>query len=136
MLSSRGGELEGSGQGSVVSGQWATLEGYKGDGMRVVGMKELIWGAGVVHLGIIGANIPLPGRLRGAGELGGRSAIHKADFLCALDLHRHCAGAVCRVVFWICSGTGGGERAGTVSECIPGGILAAADFAAGLLLRP
>ena len=27
-------------------------------------MKELIWGAGVVHLGIVVANIPLPGRLR------------------------------------------------------------------------
>jgi len=27
-------------------------------------MKEMIWGAGVVHVGIIGANLPLPGRLR------------------------------------------------------------------------
>jgi hypothetical protein len=27
-------------------------------------MKELIWGAGAVHVGIMAANIPLPGRLR------------------------------------------------------------------------
>jgi hypothetical protein len=27
-------------------------------------MKELIWGAGAVHVGIVLANIPLPGRLR------------------------------------------------------------------------
>ena len=27
-------------------------------------MKELIWGAGVVHVGIMAANVPLPGRLR------------------------------------------------------------------------
>ena len=27
-------------------------------------MKELIWGAGVVHVGIILANVPLPGRLQ------------------------------------------------------------------------
>lgn len=27
-------------------------------------MKELIWGAGVVHVGIIAANVPLLGRLR------------------------------------------------------------------------
>jgi hypothetical protein len=27
-------------------------------------MKEMIWGAGAVHLGIIAANVPLPGRLR------------------------------------------------------------------------
>jgi hypothetical protein len=27
-------------------------------------MKELIWGAGVVHVGIVAANIPLPQRLR------------------------------------------------------------------------
>lgn len=26
--------------------------------------KEMIWGAGAVHLGIIAANVPLPGRLR------------------------------------------------------------------------
>ncbi len=27
-------------------------------------MKQLIWGAGAVHLGIVTANVPLPGRLR------------------------------------------------------------------------
>jgi hypothetical protein len=27
-------------------------------------MKQLIWGAGAVHLGIVAANVPLPGRLR------------------------------------------------------------------------
>jgi hypothetical protein len=27
-------------------------------------LKEMIWGAGAVHLGIIAANVPLPGRLR------------------------------------------------------------------------
>jgi len=34
-------------------------------------MRELIWGAGVVHVGIIAANIPLPGRLRVREELAG-----------------------------------------------------------------
>jgi len=34
-------------------------------------MKELIWGAGVVHVGIMGANIPLPGRLRVRERLAG-----------------------------------------------------------------
>ncbi len=34
-------------------------------------MTELIWGAGAVHLGIIGANIPLPGRLRVREKLAG-----------------------------------------------------------------
>ena len=32
-------------------------------------MKELIWGAGLVHVGIIAANVPLPGRLRVAERL-------------------------------------------------------------------
>jgi len=32
--------------------------------MRGALLKELIWGAGAVHVGIIGANIPLPGRLQ------------------------------------------------------------------------
>jgi hypothetical protein len=34
-------------------------------------MRELIWGAGVVHMGIIAANIPLPGRLRVREHLAG-----------------------------------------------------------------
>ncbi|MGO9086834.1 MAG: hypothetical protein ACLQBK_16545 [Candidatus Sulfotelmatobacter sp.] len=34
-------------------------------------MKELIWGAGVVHVGIIAANVPLPGRLRVRERLAG-----------------------------------------------------------------
>src|ERR1700739_2626803 len=34
-------------------------------------MRELIWGAGVVHVGIIAANIPLPGRLRVNERLAG-----------------------------------------------------------------
>jgi hypothetical protein len=34
-------------------------------------MRELIWGAGVVHVGIIAANIPLPGRLRVREHLAG-----------------------------------------------------------------
>ncbi len=33
--------------------------------------KELIWGAGVVHLGIVAANVPLPGRLRVRERLAG-----------------------------------------------------------------
>lgn len=32
--------------------------------MNAALMKELIWGAGVVHVGIIAANIPLPRRLQ------------------------------------------------------------------------
>lgn len=34
-------------------------------------MKEMIWGAGAVHLGIIAANVPLPGRLRLREHLAG-----------------------------------------------------------------
>jgi hypothetical protein len=34
-------------------------------------MKEMIWGAGVVQVGIILANIPLPGRLRVRERLAG-----------------------------------------------------------------
>ena len=34
-------------------------------------MKELIWGAGVVHVGIVAANVPLPGRLRVRERLAG-----------------------------------------------------------------
>src|SRR5579863_5299296 len=34
-------------------------------------MREMIWGAGVVHVGIIAANIPLPGRLRVREHLAG-----------------------------------------------------------------
>jgi hypothetical protein len=34
-------------------------------------MRELIWGAGAVHVGIIAANIPLPGRLRVRERLAG-----------------------------------------------------------------
>jgi len=34
-------------------------------------MKVLIWGAGLVHVGIIAANIPLPGRLRVREKLAG-----------------------------------------------------------------
>jgi len=34
-------------------------------------MKQLIWGAGAVHLGIVAANVPLPGRLRVRERLAG-----------------------------------------------------------------
>jgi hypothetical protein len=34
-------------------------------------MKDLIWGAGAVHVGIMVANIPLPGRLRVRERLAG-----------------------------------------------------------------
>jgi len=39
--------------------------------MTVALMKELIWGAGAVHVGIIAANIPLPGRLQVRDRLAG-----------------------------------------------------------------
>jgi hypothetical protein len=39
--------------------------------MNAVSTKELIWGAGCVHVGIIAANIPLPGRLRVREKLAG-----------------------------------------------------------------
>lgn len=34
-------------------------------------MRKVIWSAGVIHLGIIAANIPLPGRLRVRERLAG-----------------------------------------------------------------
>ncbi|HTW57999.1 MAG TPA: hypothetical protein VMD99_07715 [Terriglobales bacterium] len=39
--------------------------------MTIGMMRQLIWGAGVVHLGIMVANIPLPGRLRVRERLAG-----------------------------------------------------------------
>lgn len=39
--------------------------------MIAIWMVRAIWGAGAVHLGIIGANIPLPGRLRVRERLAG-----------------------------------------------------------------
>jgi hypothetical protein len=39
--------------------------------MNTTIMRELIWGAGLVHVGIIAANIPLPGRLRVRERLAG-----------------------------------------------------------------
>jgi len=39
--------------------------------MRGALMNELIWGAGAVHVGIIAANIPLPGRLQVREKLAG-----------------------------------------------------------------
>ena len=35
-----------------------------GGNMNAVWMIRAIWGAGLVHVGIMAANIPLPGRLR------------------------------------------------------------------------
>jgi hypothetical protein len=43
-------------------------------------MKEMIWGAGVVHLGIILANVPLPGRLRVRERLAGVPAYVRQIF--------------------------------------------------------
>lgn len=39
--------------------------------MTVEVMRELIWGAGAVHVGIMAANVPLPGRLRVRERLAG-----------------------------------------------------------------
>jgi hypothetical protein len=39
--------------------------------MTALLMRELIWGAGAVHLGIIAANVPLPARLRVQERLAG-----------------------------------------------------------------
>src|SRR5690349_4839978 len=39
--------------------------------MNAIWMVRAIWGAGVVHVGIIAANIPLPGRLRVRERLAG-----------------------------------------------------------------
>jgi hypothetical protein len=39
--------------------------------MNAIWMTRAIWGAGVVHLGIVAANIPLPGRLRVREHLAG-----------------------------------------------------------------
>jgi len=48
-----------------------TGETGSGTNMTTELMKELIWGAGVVHVGIIAANVPLPGRLRVRERLAG-----------------------------------------------------------------
>jgi hypothetical protein len=43
-------------------------------------MRELIWAAGAVHVGIIVANIPLPGRLRVKERLAGVPAFVRQIF--------------------------------------------------------
>ena len=43
-------------------------------------MIRAIWGAGIVHLGIIAANIPLPGRLRVRERLAGVSRFIRQIF--------------------------------------------------------
>jgi hypothetical protein len=75
-------------QWSAVRGQWPGVvasrraqKEYKGDADTEVGMntnllsaglmKELIWGAGAVHVGIVLANVPLLGRLRVGERLAG-----------------------------------------------------------------
>ncbi len=83
-----------------------------------------IWGAGVVHFGIVAANVPLPGQAAGAGAAGGRTAIRAANLLCALDLYRDRGRDVCCIVFWICAGAGGRIGAGTTfsaGSCAPSG---------------
>ena len=44
---------------------------YTEDFMNGTLMKEMIWGAGCVHLGIMAANLPLPGRLKVRERLAG-----------------------------------------------------------------
>jgi hypothetical protein len=39
--------------------------------MTTAFIKELIWGAGAMHVGIMAANVPLPGRLRVRENLAG-----------------------------------------------------------------
>ena len=39
--------------------------------MRTIWVVRAIWGAGAVHIGIIAANVPLPGRLRVRERLAG-----------------------------------------------------------------
>src|SRR5690242_21900852 len=39
--------------------------------MDTLWMNRAIWGAGIVHLGIIAANVPLPGKLRVREHLAG-----------------------------------------------------------------
>jgi hypothetical protein len=71
-------------QGSVVRGQWPVKtrgRGTQDNADTEVGMignffgpglmKELIWGAGAVHVGIVLANVPLLGRLRVGERLAG-----------------------------------------------------------------
>src|SRR5579871_485593 len=72
------------------------------------------------------------GTTPGAAASGGSTAIRAADFLCALDLHRDRAGAVCCALLRIRSAVGGSQRLGEIPQRIHGGILGTADYSAAL----
>src|ERR1039457_1953173 len=91
--------------------------------MNSTWMIRAIWGAGFVHVGIIAANIPLPGRLRVRERLAGGASFRGPVF------------SVGWGVFGVRSGPGGSERDATVPERIHGGVLASANRAADFLLR-
>jgi hypothetical protein len=76
--------------------------------MDTVWMIRAIWGAGIVHVGIMAANIPLPGRLRVRERLAGVPNFIRQIFYVHWVYIVIVFGAVCRAVFWICAGTGGG----------------------------
>ena len=68
-------------------------------------MKEMIWSAGVVHVGIMLANIPLPGRLRVRERLAGVPRFLRQIFY----VHW-----VYIVMFRVCARAGGSECAGEI----------------------
>src|ERR1700689_279980 len=71
-------------------------------------------GGGMRACGDYGGECAVAGAVAGAGEAGRGSAICAADFLCALGVHRDCAGDVCGALFWVCAGTRRGQRAGSL----------------------
>src|SRR5579864_9044971 len=82
-----------------------------------------------------GGEYSAAGAVASAGADGGGSEICATDFLCALDLHRDCGRDLRGALFWVCRGTGGSEPVGAFLERSDGGVLVAANWAAGLLLR-
>ena len=89
-----------------------------------------------MHLGIIAANIPLPGRLRVRERLAGVPRFVRQIFYVHWVYIVIVLGLFAALCFGFAPELAGSERAGTVSERIYGGVLAAADCVADFLLRP
>ncbi len=88
-----------------------------------------------MHLGIIAANVPLPGRLRVRERLAGVPRFVRQIFYVHWIYIVIVLGLFAALCFGFARGAGGSERAGTISERIYGGVLAAANRVAGFLLR-
>jgi hypothetical protein len=102
--------------------------------MNATWMVRAIWAAGVVHVGIMGANIPLPGRLQVRERLAGVPRFIRQIFYVHWIYIVIVLGLFAALCFGFARELAGASSLGKVSERIHGGVLAAADCAADFLL--